>query len=233
MISHGNLLAAWSRKVLFISWCAEKKINTQFSARSCDVSGWYDTENAALGMLWFVRGLLQESVEEQVLLELLLIHQLITSAVCWCAAPARCVNTRCSHGAASCWCYPVVARDLLSSPHRACVCLSQALGCLLYKLCFFSLPFGESQVAICDGSFTIPDGSRYSHSVHCLISKYTGTAATLPSHKARKAQQVLLSTISVKTCHVQLCLSTPQECCWSSGNPLISLGLTDDIFFFL
>ncbi|NXS55071.1 BMP2K kinase, partial [Brachypteracias leptosomus] len=44
-----------------------------------------------------------------------------------------------------------------------------ALGCLLYKLCFFSLPFGESQVAICDGSFTIPDNSRYSHSLHCLI----------------------------------------------------------------
>ncbi|XP_037002961.2 BMP-2-inducible protein kinase isoform X1 [Artibeus jamaicensis] len=44
-----------------------------------------------------------------------------------------------------------------------------ALGCLLYKLCFFMLPFGESQVAICDGSFTIPDNSRYSHSIHCLI----------------------------------------------------------------
>ncbi|XP_009985964.1 PREDICTED: BMP-2-inducible protein kinase, partial [Tauraco erythrolophus] len=44
-----------------------------------------------------------------------------------------------------------------------------ALGCLLYKLCFFSLPFGESQVAICDGSFTIPDNSRYSHSIHCLM----------------------------------------------------------------
>ncbi|XP_008938164.1 PREDICTED: BMP-2-inducible protein kinase-like, partial [Merops nubicus] len=44
-----------------------------------------------------------------------------------------------------------------------------ALGCLLYKLCFFSLPFGESQVAICDGSFTIPDNSRYSHGIHCLI----------------------------------------------------------------
>ncbi|XP_068021871.1 BMP-2-inducible protein kinase isoform X2 [Melanerpes formicivorus] len=44
-----------------------------------------------------------------------------------------------------------------------------ALGCLLYKLCFFSVPFGESQVAICDGSFTIPDSSRYSHSMHCLI----------------------------------------------------------------
>ncbi|XP_076846400.1 AP2-associated protein kinase 1 isoform X6 [Brachyhypopomus gauderio] len=44
-----------------------------------------------------------------------------------------------------------------------------ALGCLLYKLCFFTLPFGESQVAICDGSFTIPDTSRYSHDLHCLI----------------------------------------------------------------
>ncbi|XP_043369572.1 BMP-2-inducible protein kinase isoform X2 [Dermochelys coriacea] len=44
-----------------------------------------------------------------------------------------------------------------------------ALGCLLYKLCFFTLPFGESQVAICDGNFTIPDNSRYTHNVHCLI----------------------------------------------------------------
>ncbi|XP_029456172.1 BMP-2-inducible protein kinase isoform X2 [Rhinatrema bivittatum] len=44
-----------------------------------------------------------------------------------------------------------------------------ALGCLLYKLCFFTLPFGDSQVAICDGNFTIPDNSRYPHKVHCLI----------------------------------------------------------------
>ncbi|XP_007895168.2 BMP-2-inducible protein kinase isoform X2 [Callorhinchus milii] len=44
-----------------------------------------------------------------------------------------------------------------------------ALGCLLYKLCFFTLPFGESQVAICDGSFTVPDTSKYSHTLHCLI----------------------------------------------------------------
>ncbi|XP_028654942.1 AP2-associated protein kinase 1 isoform X7 [Erpetoichthys calabaricus] len=44
-----------------------------------------------------------------------------------------------------------------------------AMGCLLYKLCFFTLPFGESQVAICDGSFTIPDNSRYSQDMHCLI----------------------------------------------------------------
>ncbi|XP_055021420.1 AP2-associated protein kinase 1-like isoform X9 [Boleophthalmus pectinirostris] len=44
-----------------------------------------------------------------------------------------------------------------------------AMGCLLYKLCFFTLPFGESSVAICDGSFTIPDNSRYSQEMHCLI----------------------------------------------------------------
>nr|XP_046160512.1 AP2-associated protein kinase 1-like isoform X6 [Oncorhynchus gorbuscha] len=44
-----------------------------------------------------------------------------------------------------------------------------AMGCLLYKLCYFTLPFGESQVAICDGSFTIPDNSRYSYDLHCLI----------------------------------------------------------------
>ncbi|MBN3271148.1 BMP2K kinase, partial [Polyodon spathula] len=44
-----------------------------------------------------------------------------------------------------------------------------ALGCLLFKLCFFSLPFGESQVAICDGTFIIPDNSRFSSKLHCLM----------------------------------------------------------------
>ncbi|XP_015229100.1 PREDICTED: BMP-2-inducible protein kinase isoform X2 [Cyprinodon variegatus] len=44
-----------------------------------------------------------------------------------------------------------------------------ALGCLLYKLCFFTLPFGESQVAICDGSFIVPDNSKFSTKLHCLI----------------------------------------------------------------
>ncbi|MFT7817479.1 AP2-associated protein kinase 1-like isoform X1 [Arapaima gigas] len=44
-----------------------------------------------------------------------------------------------------------------------------AMGCLLYKLCYFTLPFGESQVAISDGSFTIPDNSRYSQDLNCLI----------------------------------------------------------------
>lgn len=44
-----------------------------------------------------------------------------------------------------------------------------ALGCLLYKICFFSLPFGESTLAIQSGSFYIPDNSKYSKGVHQLI----------------------------------------------------------------
>jgi AP2-associated kinase len=44
-----------------------------------------------------------------------------------------------------------------------------ALGCLLYKVCFFTLPFGESALAIQNASFTIPDDSRYSGGMHSLI----------------------------------------------------------------
>lgn len=44
-----------------------------------------------------------------------------------------------------------------------------ALGCLLYKLCFFTLPFGESALAIQSGQFSIPDNSKYSREMHQLI----------------------------------------------------------------
>ena len=37
-----------------------------------------------------------------------------------------------------------------------------ALGCLLYKLCFFTLPFGESTLAIQNGNFSFPESSKYS-----------------------------------------------------------------------
>ena len=50
---------------------------------------------------------------------------------------------------------------------------TQALGCLLYKLCFFMLPFGESAVAIQSGQFTIPENSRYSSQLIALISMFT------------------------------------------------------------
>lgn len=60
-------------------------------------------------------------------------------------------------------CYSLFFPSLLSP---------QALGCLLYKLCFFTLPFGESQVAICDGTFIVPDNSKFSFKLHSLISKF-------------------------------------------------------------
>ncbi|KAH8263622.1 hypothetical protein KR044_011773 [Drosophila immigrans] len=44
-----------------------------------------------------------------------------------------------------------------------------ALGCMLYKLCFFALPFGESTLAIQNGQFAIPDSSKYSRGMHQLI----------------------------------------------------------------
>ena len=44
-----------------------------------------------------------------------------------------------------------------------------ALGCLLYKLCFFSLPFGESTLAIQSGQYSPPDGHRYSKHLVALI----------------------------------------------------------------
>ncbi|CAG0897773.1 unnamed protein product [Darwinula stevensoni] len=56
------------------------------------------------------------------------------------------------------------AKEFLQS-HCACV----ALGILLYKLCFFSLPFGESPLAIQSGNFTVPDNSKYSTHLHALI----------------------------------------------------------------
>lgn len=44
-----------------------------------------------------------------------------------------------------------------------------AMGCLLYKLCFFALPFSESTLAIQNATFTIPDNSRYSRGLHALV----------------------------------------------------------------
>ena len=68
---------------------------------------------------------------------------------------------------------PLSSLLLLTSPSLPPVPVppSQALGCLLYKLCFFKTPFGEQALAIVSGQFTIPDDSRYSDQLHRLISK--------------------------------------------------------------
>ena len=47
-----------------------------------------------------------------------------------------------------------------------------AMGCLLYKICYFQMPFGESQLAIQEGRFTIPDAKAnyFSKKLNSLIS---------------------------------------------------------------
>ncbi|BHF77764.1 BMP-2-inducible protein kinase [Sparganum proliferum] len=44
-----------------------------------------------------------------------------------------------------------------------------ALGCVVFGLCFFSLPFGTNALAIQTGQFAIPDHSSYSPRLHKLI----------------------------------------------------------------
>lgn len=49
-----------------------------------------------------------------------------------------------------------------------------ALGCLLYKICYFTMPFGESALAIQEGRYTIPDAKAnfFSKKLTSLISKF-------------------------------------------------------------
>ncbi len=54
-----------------------------------------------------------------------------------------------------------------------------ALGCLIYGVCFFNLPFGTSALAIQTGQYTIPDASQYSVRLHKLISKLESSLSQL------------------------------------------------------
>jgi len=59
--------------------------------------------------------------------------------------------------------------DLYSGLHITTKADIWALGCLLYKLCFFTLPFGESTLAIQSGHFSFPESSKFSQDMHKLI----------------------------------------------------------------
>lgn len=39
-----------------------------------------------------------------------------------------------------------------------------AMGCLLYKMCYYTTPFGESLLAIQEGRFTLPDAKHHLYS---------------------------------------------------------------------
>jgi AP2-associated kinase len=45
-----------------------------------------------------------------------------------------------------------------------------ALGILLFKLCYFSLPFGESTLAIQSGVFSFPESPPVSDGIKAIIS---------------------------------------------------------------
>ena len=47
----------------------------------------------------------------------------------------------------------------------------QALGCMLYRLCFMVHPFEESKLAILNCNYAIPPSSGYSTELHEMISK--------------------------------------------------------------
>ena len=52
--------------------------------------------------------------------------------------------------------------------------LTQSQGCLLYKLCFFTTPFGEQPLALLSRSFCVTDNSHYSDQMHQLLSELGG-----------------------------------------------------------
>ena len=45
-----------------------------------------------------------------------------------------------------------------------------AMGVMLYKLCYFALPFGESALAIQNGTFTFPESPNVPDEIKSIIS---------------------------------------------------------------
>ncbi|KXJ11367.1 AP2-associated protein kinase 1 [Exaiptasia diaphana] len=74
-----------------------------------------------------------------------------------------------------------------------------ALGCLLYKLCFFTLPFGESTLAIQSAQFSFPEKSRYSKELHSLIIFTTTAVPTADSTMTSTASATAATTTTTTT----------------------------------
>ncbi|VDD84035.1 unnamed protein product [Mesocestoides corti] len=68
-----------------------------------------------------------------------------------------------------------------------------ALGCLTYGVCFFSLPFGSSTLAIQTGQYTTPDSCSYSTKLLKLINYML----TIPISKRPDIHQVAALTFSL------------------------------------
>ena len=48
---------------------------------------------------------------------------------------------------------------------------TQALGVLLFKLCFMDTPFGDNPLAIVSAQYSIPEDSPYTQDLHNLIGE--------------------------------------------------------------
>jgi len=77
-----------------------------------------------------------------------------------------------------------------------------ALGCLLYKLCFFTLPFGESTLAIQSANFTFPANSKYSQNLHKLI-RYLLTPSVKERPDIFQAASIAFQIAGKKKCPIQ------------------------------
>jgi hypothetical protein len=79
---------------------------------------------------------------------------------------------------------------------------------MLYKLCFYDTPFGDSALAIINGNYAIPPSSRYSPNMHKLIRMCIGEVwrFALPCFRnptsACKSNAVALFTLVSHVAHV-------------------------------
>lgn len=93
-----------------------------------------------------------------------------------------------------------------------------ALGCLLYKVCFFSLPFGESILAIQSGKFNIPENCRYSTQLVTLI-RFLLTVDPDERPDIFQVSHVAFQ-LAGKTCPVENIHKTPIVDINNLGNPV-------------
>jgi len=76
-----------------------------------------------------------------------------------------------------------------------------AMGCLLYKLCYFSLPFGESTLAIQSGNFSFPN-NKYSKNLQKLI-RYLLTPSVPDRPDIYQAASLAFQITGKRKCPIQ------------------------------
>jgi hypothetical protein len=68
-----------------------------------------------------------------------------------------------------------------------------AMGCLLYKLCFFEDAFGDSSLSILSGKLRIPEGHHFTPDLLELIRKFPHSPLILSIHLFRHTRTLCYS----------------------------------------